>query len=122
MKKYNANDLFKSTLIFLPFGLIITFLNLINVYRIYITVFSVCYIVLSYYLVFFTKIGDLEIFKNKHFERYYENHTISGNLLILGIIFFSIYIKNNKQFSLMGILFMLIGLVVPYISRKSWND
>lgn len=122
MKKYHNKYLYKLFLIFLILGLIVTFFNLLNVENYYITIVSISYICMSVFLVFFTKIGDLDLFKNKYFEKYYENHIISGNLLIFGIIFSSLYMKNIPQVSLMGVIFILIGLIGPYFSRKNWDD
>ena len=122
MKRMSTRDLYKLFLVVLFSSFIITFLNLLNVNKFYITIIAVTYICISSYLVFFTKIGKFKIFRNKSFERYYENYIVSGVLLILGIIFFVVYIKNIKQFSLLGVIFILIGLFLPYFSRKNWHD
>lgn len=122
MKRMSTGDLYKSFLVVLFSGFIIAFLNLLNMNKFYITIIAVTCICISSYLVFFTKIGKFKIFRNKYFEKYYENYIISGRLLILGIIFFVVYIKNIKQFSLLGVIFILIGLFLPYFSRKNWDN
>lgn len=122
MKRMSTGDLYKLFLVVLFSGFIITFLRLLNVNNIYITIVDTAYICISSYLVFFTKVGKFKIFRNKSFEKYYENYIISGVLLILGIIFFFVYIKNIKQFSLLGVIFILIGLIFPYFSRKNWDN
>ena len=122
MKRMSTGDLYKSFLVVLFSGFIITFLNLLNVNNVYITIVDTAYICISYYLMFFTKVGKFKIFRNKYFEKYYENYIISGRLLILGIIFFVVYIKNTNGFSLLGVIFILIGLIFPYFSRKNWDN
>ena len=122
MKRMSTGALYKSFLVVLFSGFIIAFLNLLNMNKFYIIIIAVTCICISSYLVFFTKIGKFKIFRNKSFERYYENYIVSGVLLILGIIFFVVYIKNIKQFSLLGVIFILIGLFLPYFSRKNWHD
>lgn len=122
MKRMSTGDLYKSFLVVLFSGFIIAFLHLLNVDKLYITIIAVTCICISSYLVFFTKIGKFKIFRNKSFEKYYENYIISGKLLILGIIFFVVYIKNMNEFSLMGAIFILIGLILPYFSRKNWDN
>lgn len=122
MKRMSTGDLYKLFLVVLFSSFIITFLRLLNMNNIYITIVNTAYICISSYLVFFTKIGKFKIFRNKSFEKYYENYIISGVLLILGIIFFFVYIKNIKQFSLLGVIFILIGLIFPYFSRKNWDN
>ena len=121
MKRMSTGDLYKSFLVLFS-GFIITFLRLLNVNNIYITIVDTAYICISSYLVFFTKVGKFKIFRNKSFEKYYENYIISGKLLILGIIFFVVYIKNTNGFSLLGVIFILIGLIFPYFSRKNWDN
>lgn len=118
----STEDLYKLFLVVLFSGFIITFLRLLNVNNIYITIVDTAYICISSYLVFFTKVGKFKIFRNKSFEKYYENYIISGELLILGIIFFFVYIKNTNGFSLLGVIFILIGLIFPYFSRKNWDN
>ena len=118
----STGALYKSFLVVLFSGFIITFLRLLNVNNIYITIVDTAYICISSYLVFFTKVGKFKIFRNKSFEKYYENYIISGELLILGIIFFFVYIKNTNGFSLLGVIFILIGLIFPYFSRKNWDN
>lgn len=122
MKRMSTGDLYKSFLVVLFSGFIITFLRLLNVNNIYITIVDTAYICISSYLVFFTKVGKFKIFRNKSFEKYYENYIISGELLILGIIFFFVYIKNINGVSLLGVIFILIGLIFPYFSRKNWDN
>ena len=122
MKRMSTGDLYKSFLVVLFSGFIIAFLRLLNVNNIYITIVDTAYICISSYLVFFTKIEKFKIFRNKYFEKYYENYIISGKLLILGIIFFVVYIKNTNGFSLLGVIFILIGLIFPYFSRKNWDN
>lgn len=122
MKRMSTGDLYKLFLVVLFSGFIITFLHLLNVNNIYITIVDTAYICISSYLVFFTKVGKFKIFRNKYFEKYYENYIISGRLLILGIIFFVVYIKNTNGFSLLGVIFILIGLIFPYFSRKNWDN
>lgn len=122
MKRMSTGDLYKLFLVVLFSGFIITFLRLLNVNNIYITIVDTAYICISSYLVFFTKVGKFKIFRNKYFEKYYENYIISGRLLILGIIFFVVYIKNTNGFSLLGVIFILIGLIFPYFSRKNWDN
>lgn len=118
----STGDLYKLFLVVLFSGFIITFLRLLNVNNIYITIVDTAYICISSYLVFFTKVGKFKIFRNKSFEKYYENYIISGELLILGIIFFFVYIKNINGVSLLGVIFILIGLIFPYFSRKNWDN
>ncbi|WP_461466981.1 hypothetical protein [Parvimonas micra] len=118
MKRMSTGDLYKLFLVVLFSGFIITFLRLLNVNNIYITIVDTAYICISSYLVFFTKVGKFKIFRNKSFEKYYENYIISGELLILGIIFFFVYIKNTNGFSLLGVIFILIGLIFPYFFKK----
>ena len=122
MKRMSTGDLYKLFLVVLFSGFIITFLRLLNVNNVYITIVDTAYICISYYLMFFTKVGKFKIFRNKSFEKYYENYIISGKLLILGIIFFFVYIKNTNGFSLLGVIFILIGLIFPYFSRKNWDN
>lgn len=122
MKRMSTGDLYKLFLVVLFSGFIITFLRLLNVNNIYITIVDTAYICISSYLVFFTKVGKFKIFRNKSFEKYYENYIISGELLILGIIFFFVYIKNINGVSLLGVNFILIGLIFPYFSRKNWDN
>ncbi len=122
MKRMSTGDLYKLFLVVLFSGFIITFLRLLNVNNIYITIVDTAYICISSYLVFFTKVGKFKIFRNKSFEKYYENYIISGELLILGIIFFFVYIKNINGVSLLGVIFILIGLIFPYFSRKNWDN
>lgn len=122
MKRMSTGDLYKLFLVVLFSGFIITFLRLLNVNNIYITIVDTAYICISSYLVFFTKVGKFKIFRNKSFEKYYENYIIFGELLILGIIFFVVYIKNMNVFSLLGVIFILIGLIFPYFSRKNWDN
>jgi len=122
MKRMSTGDLYKSFLVVLFSGFIIAFLHLLNVDKLYITIIAVTCICISSYLVFFTKIGKFKIFRNKYFEKYYENYVIFGELLILGIIFFVVYIKNMNEFYLMGAIFILIGLILPYFSRKNWDN
>lgn len=122
MKRMSTGDLYKLFLVVLFSGFIITFLRLLNVNNIYITIVDTAYICISSYLVFFTKVGKFKIFRNKYFEKYYENYIISGRLLILGIIFFFVYIKNINGVSLLGVIFILIGLIFPYFSRKNWDN
>lgn len=118
----STGDLYKLFLVVLFSGFIITFLRLLNVNNIYITIVDTAYICISSYLVFFTKVGKFKIFRNKSFEKYYENYIISGEPLILGIIFFFVYIKNTNGVSLLGVIFILIGLIFPYFSRKNWDN
>ena len=122
MKRMSTGDLYKSFLVVLFSSFIIAFLRLLNVDKFYITIIAVTCICISSYLMFFTKIGKFKIFRNKSFEKYYENYIIFGELLILGIIFFVVYIKNMNEFSLMGAIFILIGLILPYFSRKNWDN
>ncbi len=122
MKRMSTGDLYKLFLVVLFSGFIITFLRLLNVNNIYITIVDTAYICISSYLVFFTKVGKFKIFRNKSFEKYYENYIISGEPLILGIIFFFVYIKNTNGVSLLGVIFILIGLIFPYFSRKNWDN
>lgn len=98
MKRMSTGDLYKLFLVVLFSGFIIAFLNLLNVNKFYITIIAVTCICISSYLVFFTKIGKFKIFRNKSFEKYYENYIIFGELLIF--IFRCIYQKYECIFSI----------------------
>lgn len=114
--------LYKFFILILFYDFLISFLYLLNINNFYIVILALAYLCISLCLVFFTKIGDFKIFKNKYFEKYYKNHDICVRFLISGMILINFYINSRFEFFLIGIIFILIGLISPYFIEKNWNN
>lgn len=124
MKGYKSNvvDVYKSFIIVIGLSFIVTFLRLFYISNFYISIFIMVYILLSLYFIFFTNLGKYKIFRNKYYEKYYEDYLKVAEILNIGILFFVIYFKKEKAFSVLSLIFILISLIFPYFSRKNWKD
>lgn len=121
-KRNNVVDVYKSFIIVIGLSFIVTFLRLFYISNFYISIFIMVYILLSLYFIFFTKLGKYKIFRNKYYEKYYEDYLKAAEILNIGILFFVIYFKKDNSFSFFGLIFILIALIFPYFSKKNWKD